>query len=78
MVPLPPVSRCDANTKVVQGIKALEGEEFANGAVVEVRDADYNLLSFEEQIKHDLETDIMVSWYGRVLCLLAGGRIPVR
>lgn len=66
IAPLPPVSRCDAHTKVVQGLKALEGEGFPNGAVVEVRDADYNLLSFEEQIQHDLETDIMVSWYGWV------------
>ena len=29
--------------------------------MVEVRDIDYNLLSFEDQIKNDLETDIMVS-----------------
>ncbi|CAM9458894.1 unnamed protein product [Ectocarpus sp. 13 AM-2016] len=49
---------------VVRGLQALEGEEFSNGAVVEVRDADYNLLSFEEQIKHDLETDVMIGPHG--------------
>ncbi|CAM9624496.1 unnamed protein product, partial [Discosporangium mesarthrocarpum] len=47
---------------VVQGLKQIEMVEFPNGARVEVRDMDYNLLSFEEQIKNDLETDIMASF----------------
>ena len=47
--------------QVVRSLKALEGRTFENGAVVEVRDMDYNLLSFEDQIKNDLDTDIMVS-----------------
>lgn len=47
--------------QVLRSLKALESEPFGNGAVVEVRDLDYNLLSFEEQIKNDLETDIMVT-----------------
>lgn len=38
----------------------MERKKFNNGAEVEVRDVDYNLLSFEEQIKTDLETDVMV------------------
>ncbi|CAN0461789.1 unnamed protein product, partial [Scytosiphon promiscuus] len=46
--------------KVVRSLKQLERETFPNGAVVEVRDLDYNLLSFEDQIKNDLETDVMV------------------
>lgn len=46
--------------QVVRSLKNLESESFGNGAVVEVRDLDYNLLSWEDQIKNDLETDIMV------------------
>lgn len=47
--------------QVVQALKTLERQTFPNGAEVEVRDMDYNLLSFEEQIMNDLETDVMVS-----------------
>lgn len=49
-----------AHLQVVRSLKRLEGESFGNGAVVEVRDLDYNLLSWEDQIKNDLETDVMV------------------
>lgn len=41
-------------------LKKLEGQTFRNGAQVEFRDVDYNLLTFEEQIQNDLDTDIMV------------------
>lgn len=47
--------------QVVRSLQALERESFANGAAVEVRDVDYNILSFEEQIENDLETDVMAS-----------------
>jgi hypothetical protein len=50
--------------QVVARLKELENQQFANGAEVRFRDADYNLLSFEEQIKMDLETDIMVGPHG--------------
>lgn len=46
--------------QVVRSLRQLEKESFGNGAMVEVRDLDYNLLSWEDQIKNDLETDIMV------------------
>ena len=36
-------------------------DEYKMDPNVIVRDVDYNLLSFKEQIKMDLETDIMVS-----------------
>lgn len=44
-------------------MKKLEMETFSNGAVVTIKDVDYNLLSFEEQIKTDLQTDIMVQMF---------------
>lgn len=52
----------------MRGLKALEGESFGNGALVQVRDIDYNLLSFEDQIKNDLETDIMASFFFFLAC----------
>ena len=48
------------DASVVEKLKALEGRTFSNGALVKVTDVDYNLLSFEEQIETDLQTDIMV------------------
>lgn len=45
---------------LLKGLRALEGETFLNGAKVIVADLDFNLLTFEEQIKVDLQTDIMV------------------
>lgn len=42
------------------GLRTLERQQFANGAEVEVRDVDYNLLSLEDQITNDLDTDVMV------------------
>ena len=46
--------------QVIQGLKSLESRSFGNGAVVEVRDVDYNVLSIEQQIEVDLQTDVMV------------------
>eukprot|EP00904_Undaria_pinnatifida_P005266 jgi/Undpi1/186/HiC_scaffold_1.g00183.m1 len=56
--------RVKNEAEVVRSLKALEGKTFENGAVVEVRDMDYNLLSFEDQIKNDLDTDIMIGPHG--------------
>lgn len=53
-------ARLAVHLQVVRSLKQLESESFGNGAVVEVRDVDYNLLGLEEQIKNDLETDVMV------------------
>jgi hypothetical protein len=46
--------------KIVKSLKSLENEKWSNGAIVKFRDVDFNLLSFEEQIKIDITTDIMV------------------
>jgi hypothetical protein len=54
---------------VVAALKSLESRTFRNGAKVRFQDKDYNLLSFEEQIKVDLETDIMVGPHGAGVCL---------
>lgn len=46
-------------------MRGLEKEVFStNGARVVFQDKDYNLLSFEEQIKVDLQTDIMIGPHG--------------
>ncbi|KAK7241523.1 EGF domain-specific O-GlcNAc transferase [Aureococcus anophagefferens] len=50
--------------EVVRALKSLETRSFANGARVRFRDVDYNLLSFEDQIKVDLDTDVMVGPHG--------------
>ena len=50
--------------EVVNTLKTLETMTFANGANVLFQDVDYNLLTFEEQIKTDLATDIMVGPHG--------------
>ncbi|KAH8065127.1 hypothetical protein JL722_2033 [Aureococcus anophagefferens] len=47
------------DAEVVRALKSLETRSFANGARVRFRDVDYNLLSFEDQIKVDLDTDVM-------------------
>lgn len=47
--------------KLLETLKELENHTFKNGAKVIVRDVDYNLLTFEDQIKIDLQTDIMVN-----------------
>jgi hypothetical protein len=52
------------DAEVVAALKALETKLFANGAVVEVQDVDYNLLSLKDQIREDLKTDIMVGPHG--------------
>ena len=51
------------DAEIVAAMKALEKRVFSNGAVVVFQDVDYNLMSFEDQIKADLATDIMVIWY---------------
>ena len=45
---------------LLESLRGLEKETFENGAKVLVRDVDYNLLTFEDQIKIDLQADIMV------------------
>ena len=44
---------------VAKALQSLEAETFKNGAKVKLSEVDFNLLSFPEQIKHDLRTDIM-------------------
>lgn len=50
--------------EIVAELKKLESNVYANGAQVVFQDVDYNLLSFEEQIKVDLQTDVMVGPHG--------------
>ena len=52
------------DAEVVRALRSLETRSFANGARVRFRDVDYNLLSFEDQIKVDLDTDVMVGPHG--------------
>ena len=52
------------DAEVVRALKSLETRSFANGARVRFRDVDYNLLSFEDQVKVDLDTDVMVGPHG--------------
>ncbi|CAM9891417.1 unnamed protein product [Phaeothamnion confervicola] len=65
--PLQRIVRNDAEARrkmVIMALKALERENFANGAQVEVRPVDYNLLPFKKQIEIDLQTDVMVGPHG--------------
>jgi len=50
--------------EAVQALKGLEERKWANGAHVQFREADYNLLTFEEQIVMDATTDVMVGPHG--------------
>jgi len=50
--------------QVVGALRGLETREWPNGAQVEFRDVDFNLLTFEEQIMVDITTDIMVGPHG--------------
>ena len=50
--------------EVVRALKSLEGRAFPNGARGTVRDVDYSSLSFEDQIKTNLDTDVMVGPHG--------------
>ena len=52
----------DNEVTLLNELKKLETETFKSGAKVIVRDVDFNLLSFEQQIQIDLQTDIMVSY----------------
>ena len=52
------------DNEVVQALKELESESFNNGATVKFQDVDFNLLSFEDQIKVDLQTDILIGPHG--------------
>lgn len=59
------LSRTIRNEKeFITGIKDLERMKFDNVDKVIVRDVDYNVLSFEEQIEIDLSTDIMIGPHG--------------
>ena len=50
--------------EIVRALEALQSETFQHGAKLEVRNMDYNKLSFTEQIANDLETDVMVGPHG--------------
>lgn len=50
--------------QLLDQLKLLESESFSNNAKVIVKDMDYNLLSFEEQIANDINTDIMIGPHG--------------
>lgn len=52
------------DAEVVSTLKELETTTFKSGAKVKFQDVDFNLLSFEEQIKVDLETDVLVGPHG--------------
>lgn len=53
------------DNEVSEELKKLETEKFKDGDVqVKVQTVDFNILTFEEQIKVDLETDIMVGPHG--------------
>ena len=52
------------DNEVVETLKELEKESFNNGAIIKFQDVDFNLLSFEEQIKIDLQTDILIGPHG--------------
>jgi hypothetical protein len=52
------------DAEVVRALQGLEDEDFDNGVTVKVQDVDYNVLSFEQQIKIDIQTDIMVGPHG--------------
>ena len=52
------------DNEVVSALKELENESYNNGAKVKFQDVDFNLLSFEDQIKVDLKTDIMIGPHG--------------
>lgn len=50
--------------ELVSTLKSLESKTYKNNARVVFQDVDYNLLSFEDQIKMDLKTDILVGPHG--------------
>lgn len=59
------LGRMVSNEKaLMDALKQLERESFANGAIVSVIDVDYNLLNLKEQIQNDVKTDIMVGPHG--------------
>lgn len=49
---------------VVAGLRKLEAMSFPNGARVKVREVDFSLLSFEEQIAIDATTDVLIGPHG--------------
>jgi hypothetical protein len=49
---------------VVAALKGLESQKIGNAKKIVVQDVDYNVLTFEEQIKTDLNTDIMIGPHG--------------
>lgn len=50
--------------ELITALKTLESFPFPNGAKVTVQDVDFNLLGFEEQIKVDLNTDVLIGPHG--------------
>lgn len=49
---------------VVEALKGLQGQQIGNAKKIIVQDVDYNILTFEEQIRIDLNTDIMIGPHG--------------
>ena len=54
---------------VVEALKGLEQKSFRNAKRVVVQDVDYNILTFEEQILTDLNTDVMIGPHGAGMSL---------
>ena len=52
------------DAEVVRALKGLEDRKFPNADRIIVNDVDYNVLTFEEQIRTDLHTDIMIGPHG--------------
>ena len=61
--------------QVVSTLKQLETRTFGNGAKVQFRDVDFNLLTFEEQIHVDVTTDIMVRLHRKRAWRLSGSHL---
>jgi hypothetical protein len=52
------------DAEVVAALKGLQNRRIGSAKKIVVQDVDYNILTFEEQIKVDLETDIMIGPHG--------------
>jgi hypothetical protein len=52
------------DVQVVRALKTLEKLELPNNGKIVVNEVDYNILTFEEQIAIDIQTDIMIGPHG--------------
>lgn len=52
------------DNELVKELKSLESRTYLNNAIVKFQDVDYNILTFEDQIKVDLSTDILIGPHG--------------